>query len=82
MQDDGEFVEGVCREVDAYEVALLVQTLQQAPFHIFLRDGRCGNLYAAEVTEQGILCGSLGLLVGSAKAHEGVEEDLALDVLC
>ena len=69
-------------EVDAHQLALLVQSLDVAPAVIGLGDGWCLNLYLVESAEERILCLHLLLLIGLPVAHDGLDEGLALGILC
>ena len=69
------------RNIDAHEVALLIQALDVAPALIGLGDGRCGYLNAVvETAEERVLGLLLLLLIELAVAHQRIEEDLALGI--
>ena len=74
-----EVVERVGRQVNAYEVALLVELLYGAPCFALGYLGR-GYVNAVHVAEERVLRRVLLLLVKLSVAHERVEEHLSLGV--
>ena len=76
------FVQRMSGEIDAHEVALLVQALNVAPADIGLGNRRRGYLNTiVETAEERVLHLLLLLLIELTIAHQRVEEHLALGVL-
>ena len=51
VEHDFIFVQRMCRQVDAHQFALFVQTFDVAPTHIGLRNSRCLNGNGTEIAE-------------------------------
>ena len=69
------------RQIDAHQVAFLVEPLDVAPTHVRLGNGRRGNLHVVETAKERVLGFGLRLLVVLAVAHQCIKELLALGIL-
>ena len=79
LQNYGILIQRVCGQIDTYQIALPVQTVEVAPTFRY-RYFRSGDIHHILTAEQGVCSRSLVGLVTVTIPHQGFEEDLVLGV--